>query len=141
MLIRAALGWLGILLVAIFNGALRQALLIPRIGERAGHIVSTLLLCAIILGAAWLLLPWIRPGSARQAWVVGAFWVVLTTAFEFLGGHYLFGDPWEKLLADYSLAHARIWILVPVTTLLAPVLVQAWRGPASVRDGLRGRAR
>jgi len=125
MLTRAALGWLGILLLAILNGALRQALLIPRIGERAGHVVSTLILSAVILGAAWLLLPWIRPASAGHAWIVGALWVVLTIAFEFLGGHYLFGDPWEQLLADYSLAQGRIWILIPVTTLLAPVLVQA----------------
>lgn len=127
MLGRAALGWLAILLLAIANGALRQALLIPRIGERGGHIVSTLLLCAIILGATWPLLSWIRPAAARDAWVIGALWFGLTIAFEFLAGHYAFGNPWETLLADYNVARGRIWILVLVTTLLAPVLVRAWR--------------
>jgi len=130
MLTRAVLSWLVILLLAVLNGALRQGLLIPRIGERAGHIVSTLLLSAIILGTTWLLLPWIETASARDAWIIGALWVVLTIAFEFLGGHYLFGDSWEQLLAEYNLAQGRIWILILMTTLLAPVLVRTWRTPA-----------
>jgi hypothetical protein len=130
MLTRAAVGWLVILFLAVLNGALRQGLLIPRIGERAGHIVSTFLLSAIILGAAWLLLPWIRAASARDAWIIGALWVVLTIAFEFLGGHYLFGDSWEQLLAEYNVAQGRIWILILITALLAPVLVWTWRPPA-----------
>jgi len=127
MLARAGLGWLAILLLAIVNGALRQAVLIPRIGERAGHVVSTLLLCAIILGATWPLLSWIRPAAARDAWGIGALWLGLTVAFEFVAGHYAFGNSWETLLADYDVAQGRIWILVLVTTVLAPVLVRAWQ--------------
>jgi hypothetical protein len=127
MITRALLAWLALLLFAILNGALRQALLIPHLGERAGHIVSTLLLSAIILGAAWVLLPWIRTGTARDAWIVGALWLVLTVAFEFLGGHYLFGDPWVDLLAAYNVAQGQIWVLVLVSTLLAPVVAYALR--------------
>ena len=125
LLTRAALGWLVLLLLAVLNGAFRQALLIPWTGEGAGHIVSTLLLAAIILGATWLLLPWIRAASARDAWVIGTLWLMLTIAFEFLGGHYLFGAAWDELLAAYNLAEGRIWILIPITTLLAPVMVRA----------------
>lgn len=127
MITRALVAWLALLLCAILNGALRQALLIPHIGERAGHIASTLLLSAIILGAAWVLLPWIRVSTVRDAWVVGALWLVLTVAFEFLGGHYLFGDPWENLLAAYNVAQGQIWVLVLITTLLAPVVAHALR--------------
>jgi hypothetical protein len=126
MLARSALAWLLILVLAILNGALRQALLIPRIGDRAGHIVSTLLLSGMILAATWLLLPWLRPLTARDAWTIGATWLVLTTAFEFLGGHYLFGTPWPRLVADYNVARGRIWILVLATALLAPPMVRVW---------------
>ena len=128
MAIRALLGWLVILLLAILNGALRQALLIPRFGERPGYIASTLLLCLVIVGAAWVQLPWIRPASAREAWLIGGIWLVLTLAFEFLGGHYLFGESWTELLAAYNLADGQIWILVLVTTLLAPSVVYLWQG-------------
>ncbi|HEY3246013.1 MAG TPA: hypothetical protein VGM03_21945 [Phycisphaerae bacterium] len=127
MFFRAALGWFAILVLAIINGAIRQGVLIPRLGERVGHVISTLMLSGLVLVAAWLLTPWIRPVTRGDAWLVGALWVVLTVAFEFLGGHYLFGNTWEKLLADYNLAQGRIWILVLITTLVAPVVALLMR--------------
>ena len=129
MLVRAGLAWLAILVLAILNGALRQALLIPRLGEQVGHILSTILLSTLVAGAAWILFPWMRPLTARDAWFIGFLWLALTLGFEFLGGHYLFKAPWDRLLADYNVAQGRIWVLVLVTTLLAPVLVQALRRP------------
>ena len=129
MLIRAALAWLAILVLAILNGALRQALLIPRLGERVGHILSTSVLSTLVVGVAWIFLPWIRPLTARDAWSIGFLWLALTLGFEFLGGHYLFRTPWDTRLADYNVAQGRIWVLVLVTTLLAPVLIQALRRP------------
>ena len=52
-------------------------------------------------------------------------WVALTLAFEFLAGHYLFHRPWSVLLEDYDLTRGRVWIVIPLVTLLAPWL--AWR--------------
>ncbi len=127
MYIRASLAWFAILLLAILNGGFRQALLIPRLGERDGRIVSTLLLSALVFLAAWLLVPWMRPASSRAAWSIGALWLLLTLAFEFLAGHYLLGDSWESLLAEYNVAKGRIWILVLISVLVAPVVVHALR--------------
>ena len=72
-------------------------------------------------------MPWVRPLTRGDAWTVGVLWLVLTLAFEFLAGHYLFHNPWERLFADYNVAQGRIWILVLITTVLAPVLVYALR--------------
>jgi len=55
-------------------------------------------------------------------------WLLLTLAFEFGFGHYVFGKPWSVLLADYRLDQGRIWTLVPVITLLAPWLAGRWKG-------------
>lgn len=126
MMGRALLVWSGILVVAILNGALRQKILIPRCGENRGHVISTVLLSGAILLVAWVALPWLHPGSTSDAWQIGVLWLALTIAFEFLAGHYLFRQPWSKLVADYNLAHGRIWILVLIATLLAPAL--AFRG-------------
>ena len=49
-------------------------------------------------------------------------WLVLTVAFEFLGGHYLFGQSWERLFADYDVRSGRIWLLVLATTAAAPLI-------------------
>ena len=131
MILRSVLGWLAILVLAFANGAVRQGLLIPRIGERGGHVVSTLLLAALVLVASWLLVPWIRPESLREAWGIGGLWLVLTLAFEFLAGHFLFGDPWKRLLAEYDITAGRIWVLVLACTLLGPVLAY-WTRAAEV---------
>jgi hypothetical protein len=55
-------------------------------------------------------------------------WVALTLAFEFLAGHYLFGTPWNQLLADYNVLGGRIWALALVTTAIAPWLTAHGRG-------------
>src|SRR6476619_4798048 len=129
MIARALLAWLSILVLAVINGGVRQGFLIPRLGEKAGHIVSTLLLCLLVLAASWFLVPWVEPSGAGDTWVIGVLWVTLTLAFEFLAGHYVFGNTWARLLADYDLRSGRIWILVLVVTLFAPMIV--W----GVRDG------
>ncbi len=125
MLARALAIWLVLLLVAILNGMVRAVLLIPRIGDDWGHVLSTMTLCAAILGVAWLTVGWVRPATAQDAGLIGALWLVLTVAFEFLGGHYLFGQPWERLLADYDVRGGRIWVLVLVTTAAAPLVAFA----------------
>lgn len=121
---RAALAWLVILALAIANGALRERVLLPGLGEQMGRLLSPLLLALLVFVVAWTLLPWIRPLSARDAWSVGILWLALTLAFEFLAGHYLFGDSWEHLLAEYNVLRGRLWVLVPVSTLVAPVVVR-----------------
>jgi len=60
--------------------------------------------------------------------MIGVLWLVLTLAFEFLAGHYVFGNPWSRLWTDYDVLRGRIWILVLVTTLVAPVIAARIRG-------------
>ena len=121
--IRSGAVWLLLLLAAIINGAFRQAFLIPRFGDEAGHVVSTLLLSALIFGSGWLLSGWLDVTSTAGAWFVGGLWLLLTIGFEFIGGHFLFGAPWSKLLTDYDVTKGRIWILVLSVTMLTPPLV------------------
>src|ERR1051326_8093797 len=112
MLMRSFVAWCGLLLLAIINGALREAVIIPRVSERAAHAISSVTLCAAIVIVSWFAIGWIRPLSAWQAWRVGSVWLALTLAFELLAGHYVFGNSWERLLADYNLLEGRLWVLV-----------------------------
>ena len=127
MPLRALALWALLLVLAVANGALREAVLIPRLGALPGHQVSTVLLSLLILFAVWALSPWLRVGSTGAAWTVGIAWVGLTLAFEFVAGHYLFHNPWDKLFADYDVLHGRIWPLVLIVTLLAPVIAYRMR--------------
>lgn len=128
MLLRAAVIWCGILVLASLNGAGRDLLLLPRLGDPAARAISTIVLCGLVLLVTWRTIRWISPRSRGEALTVGLLWVVLTLAFEFLAGHYLFHKPWTALLADYDVRSGRIWILALLTTLIAPVWLAPSRG-------------
>jgi len=125
---RAIAVWFGILVLANINGAARQAWLIPRLGEPGGRVVSTLALSGVVLLLTWLTIPWIGPASTRDAVKIGVIWLGLTLAFEFLVGHYVFGQSWRKLLEDYDITRGRIWVLVLLLVLFAPLLAARSRG-------------
>ena len=127
MLRRAFVVWCVLLTTAILNGALRVALLVPRIGETSGLVVSTVTLSAAIVVLAACTIGWMRPRTWGETWTIGLFWLGLTIAFEFLGGHFLFGRPGEVLLADYNVSQGRIWIVVLLATALGPALAVRYR--------------
>jgi hypothetical protein len=119
--------WAALLAIAIVNGAIRQGWLIPRAGDQVGHQISTVMLSVAIVLLALGTIPWVGATGQRQALLVGAVWVGLTLTFEFVAGHYAFGKSWAELLADYDVAHGRIWVLVLITTGLAPLLATSLR--------------
>jgi len=121
MLGRAIVIWLGILLLASLNGALREGWLIPAMGQTAGRALSTVLLSTLVLLVTWLAIDWIGPATTQDAWLIGVLWLALTLAFEFLVGHYVLRQPWAELTADYNVTRGRIWPLVLVMVLFAPL--------------------
>ncbi len=127
MLIRAAVVWLAMVPLAVLNGAVREFLLNRWLGARGGHVASALLLCGGIFLVAWLTVRWMRPKSTADALRIGAAWLLLTLAFEFLVGHYVFGAPWGKLLGDYNVVQGRVWVLVLASVTAAPALMQKRR--------------
>ncbi|HXF48456.1 MAG TPA: hypothetical protein VNL73_03390 [Verrucomicrobiae bacterium] len=128
MLLRAFAIWLILVPLAILNGTVRNYLLVPLVGNGAAHIISSVTLSILIFAVAWFFIGWIHPASAQQALGLGFFWLVLTVLFEFGAGHYLFKNPWEKLLADYDVFKGRVWILVLLATLFAPYAAARMRG-------------
>lgn len=124
MLLRAFVVWFGILILASINGAVRDLLAAPRFGDLVARAISTIILCILIALVTWWSIDWIRPVNSRAALEVGIVWLALTLTFEFGFGHFVFGKPWAELLADYDVQRGRIWLLVLVATLLAPV----WAG-------------
>jgi hypothetical protein len=96
--------------------------LVSPLGEAIAHAISSLTLSAAILVLSWFTITWIHPTSVADAWRIGVLWLALAIAFEFLAGHYLFGDPWDQLSANYNVLRGRLWVLVLITTLVAPVI-------------------
>jgi hypothetical protein len=128
MLPRAMVVWFGILLLANVNGALRELLLRPALGDTVARAISTVLLASLVALLAWSTIRWIGPRTTAGAILVGVLWLVLTLAFEFGAGHYLFHKAWAELLADYDLRQGRIWVLVLLVTVGAPLWAARTRG-------------
>ena len=123
MLGRAAAIWFAIMVAAILNGAARDILLVPRLGDPVARAISCVTLAIVIVGLTWVSLRWIGPGAMSEAWTIGSVWLVMTLLFEFGVGHYVFRTPWTTLLGDYNVLAGRLWILVLITTLTAPALI------------------
>jgi hypothetical protein len=63
---RAFLVWVFLVGLAILNGVAREAVLAPRLGAAAAHLVSSVLLAGLIALTAWLTIRWMAPGTARR---------------------------------------------------------------------------
>ena len=121
---RALVYWLLLAVVAIVAGALRESLLRPLLGEPWAHRIGTLVLCGIL----WVLIdrfvsrlqPAAGPG---ELWAIGALWLALTVSFEFIFGRFATGHSWAELLSAYDLRSGQLWLLVPLTLLIAPPLL------------------
>jgi hypothetical protein len=128
MVILKALGiWLILVVVAILNGTIRQFLLAPHLNECLAHQTSSGLLSILILFVVLAFIPVLGALSTRKLLGIGLLWLVLTVAFEFTLGR-LTGRSWEYLLTDYHLFRGRLWMLVLVTTFLAPLIAARLQG-------------
>ena len=119
---RYALAWVGMLVLAIANGALRQATFGRVLPELRAHQLSTLI-GSVLMGAfMWVVLRWWPPSSRREAIAIGLLWVSLTVAFEFFMGLVLLGRPVAQVLADYNVFAGRVWVLFLLWLTVAPWL-------------------
>jgi hypothetical protein len=112
--------WLGMVILAIYNGAMREKVYGKFMGELTAHQLSTLAWIILFGVYIWILTGWVRIESSRQALLIGGIWLIMTTVFEFVFGHYIMMHPWNRLLHDYNILKGRVWSLVLIWTFVAP---------------------
>lgn len=125
--LKAFIIWMGILVLAMVNGLLRESLLTPALGGMPALILSGLLLSFLIIVVAYLTLPWLQATGLANPLRVGSFWLVLTLLFEFTFGRWQ-GKSWSELLEAYTFQGGNIWPLVLLVTALAPWIAAKIRG-------------
>ncbi|MFO7816659.1 MAG: hypothetical protein R6V39_03115 [Desulfovibrionales bacterium] len=125
--LKALAVWTGILMLAVFNGALREAVLIPKLGTAAGFVLSGLLLSVLILAVAYLSLPWLGARRFIELLGIGLGWLALTLVFEFSFGLWQ-GKSWQVMFEAYTFKGGNIWPVVLVVTAFAPYLAAKLRG-------------
>lgn len=125
--VKSLIVWLGILVLAIANGALREAILSPKLGQMSGIVVSGVLLSILIVAIAYLALPWLGVKGPRQLVAIGLVWLVLTLIFEFSFG-IIQGKSLAVLLEAYTFKDGNIWPLVLLVTTAAPYIAAKLKG-------------
>lgn len=114
--------WVLLAVIAVANGVFRELILIPRIGEYPGHVLSTALLVIAILGLSFGYFQWTPIDYARvELLLLGVLWAGLTVGFEFLVG-YVENTPVSVTIGQYDVLAGQVWIAVPLALLLSPLL-------------------
>lgn len=121
-LIKSFLVWLCFIPLAIANGALRDLVVTPALGETAGRAASSLTLSILILGVTVLLVKRLGVNTRAGYLVVGGSWLVLTLLFELSFFVLVMGHPMDELLADFDIFRGRLWLVVLATTFFAPLI-------------------
>jgi uncharacterized BrkB/YihY/UPF0761 family membrane protein len=114
--------WFILAVSAILVATFRNGVLLPQFGEQTAHQIGTLVFLIVQFFIIYLFIKRVKLKEIRTAVFIGIFWLILTICFEFLFGHYVIGHPWEKLLADYNIFKGRIWVLVLVNNVVAPLI-------------------
>ena len=108
--------------LAVLNGGFREVVLVSRFGHRVAHLLSTALLVAAVLLVVY---GFFRSTSVDYRRIelaaVAVCWTALTVGFEFLVG-YVEGTSVSVTLGQYDVLAGQVWIAVPLTLLVAPLL-------------------
>ncbi len=120
--LKACMIWVFLLALAVGNAVAREKLFGQWFEPRLVLLLSGVSLSILIFFATLLSVRWLKAGRAGQYWLVGALWVIMTVAFEFLFGHFVAGHSWERLLQAYRLPADNLWVVVLLVTLVSPYL-------------------
>lgn len=127
LLLRSFEVWLVIAAAESIHGALRTAWLAPLIGDFEARQIAVFTGSAIIIGVAFVLCEWMQARTFGTQILAGAFWVVLTLAFELGLGRLAMHLSWDRMLADYNLAHGGLMPLGLAIMLFAPAIADRLR--------------
>ncbi|MBN8735848.1 MAG: hypothetical protein J0H27_06230 [Xanthomonadales bacterium] len=125
--LRALAVWMLILGLAFSNAALRELVLIPRLGKVQGLTLSGVILALLVLLVAFGSVPWLGARRASQWIAIGLGWFVLTLAFDLVLG-LLQHKPMHLLFEAYLFKQGNLWPVVLLITAIAPYLAARLRG-------------
>lgn len=114
--------WFILTISAIIVATFRVNVLLPQFGEQTAHQIGTILFLIVQFIIIYFFIKKMKVKETKTLFDVGLFWVVITIIFEFLFGHYVMGNSWQKLFADYNLLDGRLWVLVLINNLSAPLI-------------------
>jgi hypothetical protein len=127
-ILRASGLWIHLVPLAIRNGAMREGVLAPVLGQRLALPLSGVSLSMLIFVSALVVAPWFHASSVADYVAAGVTWLLMRVLFEFLLGHYAMGKSLVQLLGVYDVVDGNLWKLVLISTAVSPYLGAKVRG-------------
>ena len=122
MIKKSMLVWLLFVPLAILNGALREGVLEPWLGEKIANPISALILCILVSIVSYILIPRLGRGSSRTYLTIGALWVLATVIFETVLGS-LMGITINEIIDAYNITTGNLWLIVVIFIGIVPFLI------------------
>jgi len=120
--LNALIPWFAMVILAIITGTIRQKYILPVTNEQTAHVIGTITFIIIQFLVIYFYVRIKSITNTSTLFTIGIYWVLLTVLFEFVFGHYVLNHSWQKLLADYNIFAGRLWILVLINNLVAPLI-------------------
>ena len=120
----AFLFWAVMVVIAIINNFVGEKLVKGLAGDYASHLYRTFFIIAVIFFFSRVYLKKTAANGSIYLTAIsaGLAWLASSLVFEFIAGHYVFGLPWERILADYRIGRGRLWSLVLASEVVAPLV-------------------
>lgn len=122
LFLNALIPWIVMVLFAIASGTIRQHYILPKVGEQKAHVFGTIVFLLLQFIVIHIYITTYCIYETGLLLMTGFFWVGLTILFEFVFGHYVMKHPWKKLIADYNIFNGRLWMLVLINNVTAPLI-------------------
>ena len=122
MILKSMLIWLSIIPLAIANGALREGLLTPLIGDKFAYPISGIILCILIFIVSFIFIPKLGKGTKKTYLTIGLLWFFSTVIFETVLGLFE-GIAFIEIINAYNITTGNLWLIVVIFTGIAPFLV------------------
>ncbi len=92
----------------------------PIVGDFPARQIGVATGSVLILLVAYLFLGWLRAPNTKSLFKIGLLWLILTVAFEFGFGHFVFGRSWASLAEDYDLRRGGMLVVGMIVLGLSP---------------------
>lgn len=122
MFIRYFYLWFPMVIIAIINGTIRQLFFTNFLDELGAHQLSVISGITFFAIYVWFITGRWKLNSSLSAIKIGLMWLTMTIIFEFIFGHYVMGNSWQKLLHDYNILEGRLWVVVLFWTTISPLV-------------------
>ena len=123
---RATFAWMAVILLETVNGTIREIFIAPALGDLHARQLGIPIACVITFLIAWATIRWMGAVTRPLQLIIGAWWAVLTLAFEATLGRAL-GLSWSQILTDYDPSRGGFMLFGILFMVFAPLLAAKLR--------------